>query len=242
MSDGRKWGVQLLGHQFDLAEWADQLKQPFDPWVDQSGGEVVLRWSGFDNLETAREVYEKAAFIMDQLSGAMAAVHQTRPLRYEGVIEYRPDGSRHQTIIVGTGRVEARGRAAAVGVAIGPDGKELPPPPPQRSQVQQWVKQADENEHLSHALAHFARSTWYETYKTIECLEDWVGGESKLKALNWVTPRDFERLKRTANSFRHRAAGKHTPPPDSVTSEQAREMLAALIRAAFADAKTSEQP
>src|SRR4051812_49179956 len=118
------WGVHILGHQFDLADWEAALRPPFDPWVDRNGDQFVLRWSGFDHFETAREVYDNAAFIVDQLNAAMGITHKTRPVRYEGVVAFHSDGSRHDTIIAGTGRIEARSRAAAVGVAIGPDGKE----------------------------------------------------------------------------------------------------------------------
>lgn len=233
----KTWGVRLTGQEVDLADWADHLKQPFDPWVDKSDDDTMLRWAGFDALETASEVYDAAGFIVDQLNGAMAAAHNTRRVDYAVVIEFRPDGRRVATSVVAAPHFEGRSRVFVHDVKLGPDGQELPPPPPQPSVIQRWLSQAANDESLAHALAHNARSTWYETYKTIECLEDRAGGERALRALNWLPAKELEGLKRTANSFRHRTAGKHSPPPDPVTLKQAREMLRQLIRSAFDAAK-----
>jgi len=94
MSIGKRWGVQLSGHQFDLADWAEALKEPFDPWVDQSEDQFVLRWSGFDDLETADEVNRNAPYIVDLLNGAMGAARGTRPITSDAVVKFRPDGTR----------------------------------------------------------------------------------------------------------------------------------------------------
>lgn len=32
------WGAHLLGHDFDLQDWGDALKPPFDPWVERRDG------------------------------------------------------------------------------------------------------------------------------------------------------------------------------------------------------------
>ena len=75
MSNRRRWGVQLVGYPYDLADWAQQLTS-FDPWVHKSNDGFVLRWSGFDELNTAHEVYEAAAFIVDQLNGGHCHVNR----------------------------------------------------------------------------------------------------------------------------------------------------------------------
>jgi hypothetical protein len=202
--------------------------------VDHTENNYVLRWSGFDELKSANEVRDLAPLIMEQLNAAMEIVHGSRQVRFEGVVEFLADGTRHRTLVAEVGEFEIRSRAAATGVAIGPNGKELPPPPPQRSEVQQWAALAETNKDLRDALMHYARPGWFELYKSFECLRDWAGGEPSLEAKNWVPPGDFERLRRTANSlFRHRP-GKYEPPKVPMTLKEAREMIGALIQRVFA--------
>jgi hypothetical protein len=128
VSTGKQWGVQLAGHPQDLAEWAGALNKLYEPYVNQKDNEFVLRWSGFDDLETAGEVYEKAASIVDQLNGAMA-VHGIRAVQCGGVVEFRADGSRATTLFLAAANLEVRGAVVGVGVLIGPDEKERPSPP-----------------------------------------------------------------------------------------------------------------
>ncbi|SHG10139.1 hypothetical protein SAMN05443248_0286 [Bradyrhizobium erythrophlei] len=228
------WGVQLIGHDFDLADWAEVLQQPFDPWVMRSNDAFVLRWTGFDDLETASEVQEHAAFVVDQLNGAMWINRGTRAVRFEGIINFKPDGTRNTTMMVATGKIEARARVSAEAVVTRADGTIIPPPPPKSSNAQDWIALAETHEPLADALVYFARAEWFDIYKAVECLEDWVGGgEAGLRDLNWIEKDDLKRLKRTANSYRHRRGGKHSPPEIPVSQSEAREMLAILIRKAF---------
>jgi hypothetical protein len=233
-----KWGVQLLGHPFDLEDWADVLKPPFDPWVERSEGAFVLRWSGFEGLETASEVQEHAAFVIDQLNGAMWIDRATQPLRLEGILAFKSDRTR-TTVKLATGHIEARSRTRAVATAIMSDGTTAPSPAPTPSNVQEWTALAEAHELLANTLIYFARAEWFDIYKAVECLEDWVGGEETLCGLCWIKKGEFKRLKRMANSFRHRRGGKHSPPKPPMTKKEARRLLATLISKAFIRAKGS---
>jgi hypothetical protein len=226
------WGVELDGHPHDLADWEQALKLPFDPWVHRQEDEFVLRWSGFSGLQTINEVRQSAATLMDELNGAMAVVHSTRPVRSKGITEFRSDGSRNKFAEIEEFRV--RGRAVAEGVALGPDGQVRPPPPPQQSEVQQWLAVGEKQQALADALVYVGRTGWFDTFKTIESLEDWVGGEQALLNLNWVPKKKLKCLKRTANFFRHRPGGKHKRPPRPTNPQEAHQILATLIRNAFA--------
>jgi hypothetical protein len=64
------WGVHLTGHQFDLADWEETLRAPFEPWVERSQEMYVLRWTGFDGLQTF-EVHARAQALVEQLNGAI---------------------------------------------------------------------------------------------------------------------------------------------------------------------------
>lgn len=231
-----RWGVQILGHGFDLADWEEVLLPPFDPWVDRTGDEYVLRSSRFEALETAGEVYDEAAVLIGRLNGAMWIARRTRPVRGEGIIEFRPDGTRHLKLIALKGHFEGRSRMRAVAELIGPDGNPIPPPPPQASEVQQWAALAEEDGELADALVYFGRGEWFDIFKAIECLEDREGGEAALRNLSWIGDDDFKRLKQTANSFRHRKDGKHKPPAKPMEHKEALRQLGTMVRCALKSA------
>jgi hypothetical protein len=201
--------------------------------VLREGDEFVLRWSGFAQYDTADEVRQGAAVFIEILNGAMAIARSTRPLLCEAIVEFRSDGGRKK-IKFAEARSEARSRAVATAVVLGPDGQIRPPPPPQESEVQQWLALGEKHQKLADALIYFARTGWFDAYKAIECLEDWAGGsERALLRKNWV-PKKLKDVKQTANSFRHRRGGKHKPAPNAPTLQEAHEILAEAIRNAFA--------
>jgi hypothetical protein len=237
------WGVELLGHPYDLADWEESLKAPFDPWVERHGDAVVLRSSEFGSFSSADEVAERAVPLLENLNGAMQITRSTRPVRFEGIISFDPSGRLHRTIRAAVGGVEARGRAAAMGVALGPDGEVISPPRPRPSEAQEWATLGESHDLLADALIYYSRDEWFDIYKAVECLEDWVAdGEGGLRNRNWISSTKLKELKQTANSLRHRRGGKHKPSKDVLTKGEARQLLATLIRCAFAEAKGRMTP
>jgi hypothetical protein len=228
-----RWAIELTGHTFDIADWGDVLKQPFDPWGERNGETFVLRWSGFHDTDTAADVHEKAPAVVEQLNGAMWIERETRPLSIAGVIQYNTDGTRNTIMRAGTGHFEGRSRVTAHGIILRADGTIAPPPPPQPSEVQEWIRLSDTHEILADALVYFSRVEWFDIYKAIECLEAFVGGEGALRQLNWINATKFKQLKQTANSFRHRSGGIHKAPEQPVPLKEARQLLATLMRQAF---------
>jgi len=242
--DGLRWGVELVGHPFDLADWEDSFKAPFDPWVERHGDTIVLRSSELDSFSSADEVGERAVPLLESLNGAMQITCGTRPVHFEGIISFDPNGRLHRTIRAAVGGVEARGRAAAMGVALGPDGNVIPPPPPppRPSEAQECTDLGESHELLADALIYHSRDEWFDIYKAVECLEDSVGGEANLRNQNWIANTKLKELKQTANSYRHRRGGKNKPPTRPLTKDEARQLLANLIRCAFAAAKEGKIP
>ncbi|HET7021701.1 MAG TPA: hypothetical protein VFI58_13395, partial [Xanthobacteraceae bacterium] len=49
------WGAVVLGEPPDLEDWAQDLKEPFDPWVEMHGTETILRSASLDELGSASE-------------------------------------------------------------------------------------------------------------------------------------------------------------------------------------------
>ncbi len=230
-----RWGLRLEGHPFDLADWQQHLRPPYDPSVGLIEKHVVLRWSGFEGFDAADEVQEAGAALLDQLNGAMAVCCHARRIQANGVVEFRADGTVHHTIIAAVGGVKARARGGAVGVVTS-DGNPSPSSRLQPSRVQTWIETAERYEELADALVYYDRSEWFDIYKAIECLEDWVGGEVQLKKKNWGSDEQLKRTKRTANSLRHRRNGKHTPPEHPATLQEARQLLGMMIERAFEEA------
>ena len=170
------WGIIVEGDPLDLADWADGLMPPFDPWVEKYEGRTVLRSATLDELTSGDAVYNRALALIDRLNGAFAVSQQTRPLTFSGtIIQFTPNGKENRIISAGTGVYESRGRARAYSASIGPDGKPLPAPP---SQVQRWVGIAQGDEYLNDALQYFAKgANWFDIYKALECLFKRAGGE-----------------------------------------------------------------
>jgi hypothetical protein len=130
----------------------------------------------------------------------------------------------------------------AVGVVLGPDGKPLPPPPAQPSEVQNWSATAQSDGLFEDALIYYGRATdWFDIYKALECLILKFGRgrsdgerEKTFKELGWAPKNEIKRLKRTANWVRH-AQRKYERPPSPMPIQEARSLLGALLRRALTE-------
>jgi hypothetical protein len=230
------WGAVVQGEPGDLADWARVLKEPFDPWVEVHGNETVLRSASLNQLTSSTEVRDRSIAQIERLNGAMALSQGSKPLRFGGVIQFTGDGRLHRTIFAEMAAFEASDKLHAIATVIGPDGKPVPPPHPQPSEVQRWAAIADQETWLDDALIYFGRATdWFDIYKALECLEKRFGGETAFQELDWVPKTEVERLKRTANWARH-ARRKFKPPPNPMDLKEALKLLDQLLRRALEEA------
>jgi hypothetical protein len=236
------WGAVVLGEPLDLAEWASVLKEEFDPWAEIHGNETVLRSASLDQLTDANEVRDRSIAQIDRLNGMMALSQGTKPLRFGSVIQFKPDGSLHPTIFAEPVPFEARGKFSAAASLIGPDGKSVPTPPPQPSEVQRWAAIVDSDDLLADAVIYFGKaSDWFDIYKALECLILRFGqrSESTFLALGWEPESDVLRLKRTASWARH-ARRKFDPPQNPMALEDARGLTGRLLRRALLEVGRSQ--
>jgi hypothetical protein len=228
MTTGEKaWGVKLSGHIFDLEDWRDTLREPFDPWVLHDGDEFFLRTSEFQSCNLAEEVLERAKTLFDVLNGAMRAAKRAHPVTYAGIYEFLPDGQRRKPKFPPNPLTNLRVKVHGATPIL--------PPLSSPNKVQVWAKLSDSSDHLGDALVYVGRGGWFDIYKAIECLEDWAGGQNDLERRQWVDTSELRLMKRTANSHRHRAGGVTPPPQNPVSQERALEMLARLIECSFAE-------
>jgi hypothetical protein len=229
------WGAVVQGEPTDLGDWVDALKEPFDPWVEIHGGETVLRSVTLDELTSANNVRSRALAHIERLNGAFAVWQQCKPVRFGGVVQFASDGKQQRTIFAEMAAIEARGRANAFAIAIGPDGKPYPKPPPQPSEVQRWASIAEADDLLDDAIIFFGKGPgWFDIYKAIECLYARAGGEHAFLALNWE--KETKRLKTTANWFRH-ARRRNDRLENPMELKEGHALLGRLLSRALREAK-----
>jgi hypothetical protein len=90
---GSVWGVKLSGHVFDLEDWRDAFREPFDPSVLHEGDEYFLRASDFQSCDSAEEVLDSAKVLLNVLNGAMRAATRAHPVTYAGIYEFLPNAT-----------------------------------------------------------------------------------------------------------------------------------------------------
>jgi hypothetical protein len=86
MGKSLTWGLKLSGHAFDLEDWRDNLKKPFDPWVLYEGGECFLLASEFGSCKSVKEVRDSAILLIGLMNGAMRAATQAGPIACGDVV------------------------------------------------------------------------------------------------------------------------------------------------------------
>ncbi len=232
------WGIVLGGHAFDLGDWQEALKQPFEPWVTETEDGLILRWNLLDPATTSTEAYKRAKALIEQVNGALGVSHRARVVRLEGIAEILSDGTR-RCVFAEVLSEELRCKDQLTAVVLGPDGKPKPSPSSEPSNPQRWLSIAAEDDLLADALTYFARGNdWFDIYKALECLILRFGGrEKEFLDLGWADADEITRLKRTANSERH-ARRKFDPPRSPMRPNEARDLLAKLMARAFHEADT----
>ena len=230
------WCAHVDGHIFDLEYCEQCLKPPFDPWCERiplhDGRSVpVLRSAAFCDSETAEETRLRALPIISQLNGALAAVCRAEPLNLKWIGRIREDG-RVDVTNFAVGTATGRSKMTAHAEVRGPSGNLVPPPPPEPSVAQRWLRMADENDDIADLLTFVGRAdNWFDIYKALEVAERLAGGsERQLATVIGASWGDVKRTKQTANSERHAHRGKHSPPADPTSLSDARSLLAFVVR------------
>ena len=241
MSDGTEprigWGILLSGQPSDLEVWQEALKR-FDPCIIKTDEGLILRSKLFDSATTLSDAHEFGKTLLERLNGALGASAETGMVRLEKLVEFLPDGSRRQHVIMEIHITEPRDRMSATIVVHGPDGNPLPPPPPEPSRPQQWLEIAANDRLLADALTYFGHGkNWFDTYKAFESIEYKYGGPKKFLKLGWADEDEIELLKWTANYYARHARMGFKPPPARMGLPKARELVVRLIARAFAQTR-----
>jgi hypothetical protein len=231
-----KWGGVVEGHAFDLADWADALIAPYDPWIEQwsIGGTAcqVLRSRDFEDARDSQEAHERATLLVAKLNGAFAARCHSDPVTLRGIADKLPDGTVRQMIVMAVGTARGRSRLSAIA-----DRNASTPPPP--STIQTWLQSATGNAFAEDLLMHLSKpDNWYDLYKAFEDVRKLCGNETLLKKRSWCPAgKELDTFKHTANYHRHSLAdpARRNPPSEPMHLTQASRMIRAMVVGVLTD-------
>lgn len=195
-----RWRVQLAGDKSVAAVMA-RVFTGSDPSVSQGeDGQYYLRWSGWQEHSDALEIVNAAAPVLARLCGVLnlsgVAVGEVwaksaelvdgagRRIRSGGIL-----ARMHGTV----SRPETLEELAAKG---GPSDRSL------ADRLQELAK-VDPTARALFELASWRQLGWGDLYMIFELLRKAAGSEAKLADLAGSTPEELERLRRTANLYRH---------------------------------------
>ncbi|WP_296585157.1 hypothetical protein [Xanthobacter sp.] len=219
------WAVELTGERFDIDDLRRLLRLPFDPWIEDiaAGAEPKphIRHSGWDQLTSASDVVADAQRIVSHINGAARLLHSDyQPVGVSNVVRLHADGRRDFIMPAITGHFSARlGRVRfRVEGVVGEGGfaNECKP-----SILQRWLESSEENDSISELFIHLDRmNNWFDVYKSIEIIEKGIlGNRRRIKKLAALDTGEWERVRHTANSFRH-APGVCAAPQDPPSLEE----------------------
>ena len=204
--------------------------------IEKRDGNNVLLSQQFEKLDDYSLVKARALELLTVLNAGLVLI--SRPdarLSMGGVMERQENG---HVIHYAEGTCTGTGSAHCTAVVIRADGmiEEAYATDP----LLKWVKIAESDDHVARALLLIAHdlNTWYGLYKIGEVIEE--GGCTLCRRggpLRW----DFERLKRTAQSYKllgvdaRHASNKNdsslqTPMPDPMTLEEAKSFILRLMQ------------
>ncbi len=247
------WVARLDGHKSDLAACEQSLKSPFDPSCERvmESGKLfwALRSSTFNHCQTADEVRVSAITLIKHLNGVLKLTRDAEPLKFDGVSRIDEGGQIHTAYFA-----EFHDRARATDSFIlaefrDAQGDLVPPPPPELSVAQKWMKAAESCGDIADALRHFGQPTnWYDMWTTYEIIEDAIwnatpnqsrpkGDTTKKRkprrvlsmSREWVSENDFEKFAESCNYHRH-GARTQPKPNQNATRDEARGILVQILR------------
>jgi len=229
------WEIQLQGNANDLAFLAEHLTS--SPTVVRrlaDGDGFVLQLDKFDECGTAAEVAAVAAEVAAALSGTLKWDRNSEePLHVGAVVETRSNGGKNITSRPGTGKYGYRGYAAGLAQRDA-DGAELPAPAPRSISV---IQLTHSDVAVERAMRLFAAdsTSWVGLYRILEVIDEDVGGEKRLTALEGAAKMPIKDFKHSANSVE--VAGDESrhgvepgdPPARPMTIEEARTFVRNLM-------------
>ena len=188
-----RWAVEIEGHEATIKRLetylSESLLQKTDTFIARLRDIPVIRTQLWDNVGDPAVVGQLAETELALLQGLTKLAGGASPLRAGTIFELRANDS-----------IVQQTRISVNDVYVLSDTTDPTPAFRNRMDV---VRSSDA---LSGAVIELSgRTDWIKIYKAIEYLEDKYGGEKQLGAAFPKMKEALKRIKRTANSVRHRA-------------------------------------
>lgn len=187
-----RWGVQLEGEAFDLANTYNKLTHSitsedsfFFTMIDTVH---VLRTRTWDSAATSTDAFELAVGDINLIRGCLDAIDGCQAIQLGTIYNFHADGrydmSRRTSISIG-----ARKRIEDLASPV---------------HFRDLLAKAASDRNLRTAFADLTPDTpWIDIYRCWESLKDYFGGEHKVHRAFKSEEARIKQLTRTANSFRH---------------------------------------
>lgn len=222
-----RWGAILAGEETDIEDWIELLKQPFDPWVEKSGKDLIFRSDKFNNIHDPNEARAAVAQEIALLNGAITLYCKSSPVVMQNLIEFDENGQYRRHAFGQLNAILARTKLKAVAFVVGPDVKVPQGVQPSPSTVQLLSENRSANIDIVDAITYFGRAdNWFDLYKCIECIKSTGLLNNVIIDDNICSKTTFDNTNRTANYHRHARAD---PPKKPVPFLEARETIRRVL-------------
>lgn len=225
------WAVEILGEAVDLDQITRALNPDFDPWIERISphADYAIRSSEFNTLQTALEVRDRSAILINILNGAVALTSGVEHVRGGKILQVSDEGEVDVTVF-GAAHGRLRGLILNASATVtNLDGTARQPSPPSPTEAQRYIQSAIRNDDVADLFTFVGRAdNWFDLYKAMEMAENLVGGEHKLQALLKDGAVDFKNARNTANFYRH-ARPSYTPPNPATFDEAHALVLHAVL-------------
>ena len=229
------WEIAIRGDN-DVIQELSKVFTGSEYSIEKRNGNYVLLSQQFENLDNYSLVKARALELLTVLNGGLVLI--SRPdarLSMEGVMERQENG---RVIHYAEGTCTCTCSAHCTAVVMRADGtiEEAYATDP----LPKWIRIAESDDHVARALLLVAHdfNTWYGLYKIGEVIEE---GGCTLCRRGGPLRGDFQRLKRTAQSYKllgvdaRHASNKNdssikTPMPDPMTLEEAKSFILRLMQ------------
>lgn len=221
------WALELWGEPIDLDDLREDLKPPFDPWVEEyvssEGAMLLLRSRSWKGMQTTGEMMDDARRLLDHINGAhLVGQDDAVPISHGATLRFDSVGQRlpvtlSATIDITFGQARMRGRMST----------SAQPAEPTASIMQQRLMRAGANGTTSDTLIFLTRAdNWFDIYKAMECIESLGGGTRALIAM-WP---EWKGARQTANCHRHAPSLRHPMPTNAPSLEEVRALVLKAAR------------
>jgi len=220
------WAVELIGPEDSKEFWKDQLRKPFDPYVEEiEDTGFVLRSSEFEGVDEAIAARDIAARLLRAINVTMSC-DGFDPMTMGSLLKL-VDGQKPIKHLFGEFRAEFRARFGIAKLVHTDALGNIIEPAPRESKAQRWMRAAAKSPQIAAALSYLeGKPDWVSLYKAYEALKN--------LPCDAVTRDEISRFTRTANTGgrRHHLGPKENPPEVPMTLNEAQNFILKWLSAA----------